>query len=259
MANVENIVKIMNFHSLVRIEKSKEEAEKHFAVEQQLTNMIAQILYNKNLNIDKKIIRENQKGMILNIYIGNDLGFCGNFNSVINVELKKDLEAKKIIIGKKINNEDPNVILNITKEDFYKEFKSVEEIIYEYIKNKKIKELNVIYNRYYNVNDIRFEKKRIFPIDINETDINIEVDYTIETDIANVLNSMISLYLTYEIKILEINSWASENVMRERVTRESIKKIEEFSEEKAKSERKQKKLESFRKQLNNYRVGEESI
>ena len=73
MANVENIVKIMNFHSLLRVDKAKRKAEKYFAVEKELTTMISQILYNRNLNIDLKILDEADTGVTLNFYLGNDL------------------------------------------------------------------------------------------------------------------------------------------------------------------------------------------
>ena len=64
MAEIKNIVKVMNFHSLLRIDKSKAKAEKYFAIEQQLDDMMYEILYNKNLNLDKKIIKENPNGEI---------------------------------------------------------------------------------------------------------------------------------------------------------------------------------------------------
>ena len=62
------------------------------------------------------------------------------------------------------------------------------------------------------------------------------------------------LCICYQIKIFEANSWASENVMRERITRESLKKIEEIEVEKQKQERKDKKQKAFKKQISNYRI-----
>lgn len=37
----------------------------------------------------------------LNIYIANDYGFCGNFNSQIARQIRQDKDDYKIIIGKK--------------------------------------------------------------------------------------------------------------------------------------------------------------
>ena len=67
------------------------------------------------------------------------------------------------------------------------------------------------------------------------------VDYVVETDIDEFISSVMVLCICYQIKIFEANSWASENVMRERVTRESLKKIEEIETEKEKEERKETK------------------
>ena len=54
---------------------------------------------------------------------------------------------------------------------------------------------------------------------------------------------------SYQIKILEQNSLAAENVMRQRTTTESIKKISSLEEEKEIFDRKIRKYKSFQKQL----------
>ena len=251
MANIRNIVKVMNFHSLVRVDKAKKNSEKYFIIENELKDFIYKIIYNKNLNLDKKSYMPNQDGFILNIYIGNDLGFCGNFNSQLTSTMKMDSDSKKIVIGKKIIRKTDDVILNITKEEFYRDFSKIEEIIYKNIFSNKIKEINVLYNKYYTVNDIRFEKVRLFPIDSNG-DSNLKVDYVIETDINELIANLLALYLCYEIKIIESNSWASENVMRQTITKESLKKLDEIEEDKTRRIRKEKNSESFKRQINNY-------
>ena len=48
------------------------------------------------------------------------------------------------------------------------------------------------------------------------------------------------------------NSYASENVMRQSITSESLKKIEEIEEENIRKERKEKKKKSFKKVIENY-------
>ena len=120
----------------------------------------------------------------------------------------------------------------------------------------KLKEINVIYNHYYNVNDIRFEKKTLFPVELEKDfvkEINLDVDYVIEADIKEVITSILALYLCYQIKILESNSWASENVMREKVTRDSIDKIAELENEVHQREVKEKKYKEFKSQISNYK------
>lgn len=257
MSSIENIVKVMNFHSLIRVDKAKKEASKYFSVEDELTKLLYQIYDNKNLKLDKKIMLENPDGIVLNIYIGNDLGFCGNFNHLLRKAIKEDKNAYKIIIGKKtFFTDDDKILLKIEKDKFLEEYPKIDNIISDYIKEKKVKSINVIYNHYYTVNDIKFETKRLFPVTISkelEKDVDIDADYVIETDVNEFLSNVISLCICYQIKIFESNSFASENVMRERVTRESIKKIDEINEENIRQELKVKKEKNFKKEIDNYK------
>ena len=94
---VKSVVKVMNFHSLLRVDSSKKRAEKLFAYESELTNFVDNIVNNRNLILDKKIFKMNQNGKELNIYIANDLGFCANFNSNVNSEIKHNENCDKII------------------------------------------------------------------------------------------------------------------------------------------------------------------
>ena len=259
MTSVRNIVKVMNFHSLIRVDKAKREANKYFDVEKDLTNLLYSIVNNKNLRLDKKMYVENPDGIVLNIYIGNDLGFCGNFNQQLHSAILSDNDAYKIIIGKKLLNiEDDKTLLKIEKDCFFDEYPKIEALIKDYIINKKIKEINIVFNYYHTVSEITFERVKVFPIDIDSFkdkvgEVNLEADYVIETDIDEIITSIIVLYICYQVKVYESNSWASENIMRERVTRESIKKIDEREEEKTRQEKKEKKDKNFKKQINNQR------
>lgn len=257
MARIKNVVKVMNFHSLIRVDKAKKEAEKYFNVEDELSKLLYEIINNKNLRLDKKILLENPNGMVLNIYIGNDLGFCGNFNQLIQKAIIEDKEAKKIIIGKKtFHIQDENILLKIDKDNFVEECNKIDELISQLINEKKIKEINVVYNRYINISEIVFERKKLFPVEIQEQrkeELNLDIDYVIETDVNELVTSLLSLCICYEIKIYESNSWASENIMRQQVTRESIKKIEEREEEQIKRDRKEKRQKDFKRQIDNYK------
>jgi F0F1-type ATP synthase gamma subunit len=258
MANIENIVKVMNFHALLRVDKSKKYAEKFFGFEQQLNKVMCEIYFNKNLKFDKKISFEKEDGDIVNFYIGNDLGFCGNFNSLVSGTLKKERNVKKIVIGRKMNYVDDNTLFVMQKEDFDKEFPKILELMFNYINERRLKEVNVIYNHYYNTNDIRFEKKRLFPVELEKPEgLNFDVDYANETSISKILSSLLAYYICYEVKIAESNSRASENIMREKITHEAKQKITARNEEKAKATRKEKKYKNFKKQLGNYRKVDE--
>lgn len=258
MSSVKNIVKVMNFHSLIRVDKAKKKAAKFNEVEKELIKTLASLVYNNNLRLDKKLLNANPKGEVLNIYIGNDLGFCGNFNNQIQSAIRNDKDSYKIVIGKKMSHiKDDKILLFIHKDDFPTEYVKINEIISEYIKEKKAREINVIFNYYHSVSNITFEKKKLFPVELDQSileGVNTNIDYVVETDIDNFINSVMVLCICYQIKIFESNSHASENVMRERVTRESMKKIEEREEEQFKEERKEKKQKAFKKQISNYRI-----
>lgn len=249
MTNVENIVKVMNFHSILRVDSAKKKANKIIKTEEELNKLIQNIYHNKNFNLDKKLIKSNVDGEIINIYIGNDLGFCGNFNTTINSTIMKDNESKKIIIGKKINDHISNIIFYTDKDDFLNEFNKIEEIIRNYFKEDKIKEINIIYNHYYNINSFDFTIKKVFPIDIKDNELDLSYDYILETDVNDILTRLIVLYICYEIRICECNSWAAENVMRQQVTKDALDRIEEITAEKNFEELKVKKDQDFQKQI----------
>jgi ATP synthase F1 gamma subunit len=251
---IKSVVKVMNFHSLLRVDSSKKNAEKHMGYEQAVSEFIDNIVNNKNLILDKKMISMNDNEIDLNIYIANDLGFCGNFNSNINEVLKQDLENDKIIIGKKIIKDKsyPNVILSMTKDEYFENNFEITRIMFESIKNKKYKSINLIYNHYYNVSRIERVKKRILPLDKTEGKKDqYQYDFAVEGEINSILLNIISLYLGYEIKVAVENSYASENIMRQMITKESLKKIDEMEEEKEREERKEKKNKNLKKQLDN--------
>lgn len=253
MANIKNVVKVMNFHSLLRVDKAKRKADNYKALEEEILSFMNKVLNNKNLNLDKRLITSKPDGKIVNFYIGNDLGFCGNFNSSVKHVAEEDKGVIKIVVGEKIFMNKDDVALNIVKEDFYNDFKKVEDIIKPLLINRRIKEINAIFNRYYNVNNIKLEKKKLFPLEFDDSK-NTE-DFVIETDASSMFEDLLLLYIECELQIIESNSWAAENIMRQNLTSESLKKIDEIEEEKQKQVRKEKKYQAFKKQMANYRKG----
>jgi len=254
MANIKNIVKVMNFHSLVRVDKAKRDAQKFYNVDKELDKILYQLVNNYNLKLDKRILLANPNGITLNIYIANDMGFCADFNTSVRKAISDDKDAKKIIIGKKVFDakNDPNVLLQLQKKLYLEEYKKIDDIIYRNIRERKVKEINVIYNRYINVNDIVLDRKKVFPISIDDNgyqDVKLSNDFVIETDVDSLFYNIVALLICYQVQLLERSSWASENVMRERVTRESKKKIEEIEEAKKLAKRKEKNELDFKKQI----------
>ena len=229
---IKNVVKVMNFHSLLRVDSARKKAEKYFQTESELNKMIATILFNKNLILDKKLLSVKRNAQILDIYIGNDYGFCGGFNSDISNDIEKNPSNYKIVIGKKITVKTENVLLRIDKENFLTDFCQIEEVIHNAISEMKYKEINIIYNKYITINSFSFVRKTVFPVNFESDDKKeYNEDFVVETDIKDMLINLITLYICYQIRIAEANSWAAENVMRQQITRESLKKIDEIEEQ----------------------------
>lgn len=254
---IRNVVKVMNFHSLLRVDTARKNAEKYFEYEREITDFADNILNNRNLILDKKILKLNKEDKPLNVYIGNDLGFCGNFNTNVNDLAKADANVDKIVIGKKITNEKQNVILSMTKDEYPNKIGEIEDILYDTILNAKYSEVNIIYNHYYNISKIELRRKKILPIEnIKEEEIQSKKqhleDFAIEGDINSILRNIIVLYLSYEIKIATENSFASENIMRQTITKESLKKLDEIEEANLRKERKVIKNKNFKKVLENF-------
>jgi len=251
---VKSVVKVMNFHSLLRVDSSKKRAEKFFEYEKELTDFVSNILNNKNLILDKKMINLNPEGKDLNIYIANDLGFCGSFNSNVNFNLKNDNNCDKIVIGKKIIKKNDDVIFAVTKEEYPENINKIETILLEGIRQEKYKTVNIIYNHYYNISKIELVKKRILPLEndvLEKKDGKYKEDFVVEGNINEILANIMVLYLSYEIKIATENSYASENIQRQMVTKESLKKIDEIEETKRTQLRKEVKMKNFKKLLDN--------
>ena len=49
MSKIKNIVKVMNIHSLLRVDKSRKVADQFLVTENELTNLIDQIYFNENM------------------------------------------------------------------------------------------------------------------------------------------------------------------------------------------------------------------
>lgn len=244
----------MNFHSLLRVNNAKKIAERFFEYEKEITNFVDNILNNRNLILDKRVLKTPAKGKELNIYIANDLGFCGNFNSSVHKEMVKDENADKILIGSKImKKKTNNVLLSMSKEEYKDNIYKIEAILQDAIQKMKYSKINLVYNHYFNISNIELIRKTLLPLDRKSDGIeDYKEDFVVEGEINDILLNIIVLYLSYEIKIAEENSYASENIMRQMITKESLKKIEEIEEENIRVERKIRKAKVFKKTLEIY-------
>ena len=97
---------------------------------------------------------------------------------------------------------------------------------------------------------MHLDKTRLFPIEppkLKDTS-----DFVIEADGKIMFTDLILLYIDCKLQIIESNSWASENIQRENLTNESLRKIDEIEEEKLKIKRKEK-IKNLRAVINSPR------
>lgn len=249
---IKNVVKVMNFQALLRMDKALKQADKYRDVGKEITTILGRIMYNKNLILDKKILTPDATKPKLNIYIANDYGFCGNFNAEISKQIRKDKDCYKIIIGKKIIYNDDKILLKIEKEDFLKKFIDIEKCIEEAIESMNYSQVNVFYNHYHSLTSFEFVKIQLFPVEF-KGDYYEGEDFVIETDINRVIGSLMTFYICYQLRMCESISYAAENVLRSQITSSALDKIKEREEEMRHEEIKRKKEISMLKSVENFK------
>ena len=249
---IKNVVKVMNFHSLLRVDKSRKQAESYRNVGEEITKIIKSIVYNKNLVLDKKVITPDPTMQKLNIYIANDYGFCGNFNSQVSRQIRKDKDDYKIIIGSKIVYNDEKTILKIDKDNFYNEFNKIEEAIDSAVRNRTYSEINLYYNHYNSNTSFEFRKLTLFPVEF-DGEYETKNDFVIETDITSMIQSLLTFYILYELRMCECISRAAENILRSQITSEALETIEEMEIEQINQTRREKKSKLVKKTVENFK------
>lgn len=251
--NIKIIVKVMNFHALLHVEAARKKAKKYFWLEQEISGMIDLILNNRNFILDKQTLRVDPTKPALNIYIGSDYGFCGSINSQVNDLLMADNDSEKIVIGKKLYSTCPNTLLCIKREMFDTNYSAVEELLERSIQEMRHSSINIIYNHYHNVCNISLYKKQIFPASFKKTSgREYTEDFVVEDKVDKLLTSLVLFYLNCEVKIAAVNSFASENIMRQNATSESLKKIDEWQVEEQRLIRKEEKQKTLKKVLDSF-------
>ena len=117
---------------------------------------------------------------------------------------------------------------------------------------KEHSQINLIYNHFYNTSRIEITKKKIFPFDIEVGTKVYTEDFFVEGDANRILYNLLTSYVNYEVKIAEVNSYASENIYRQNSTSESLKKIEEIEAEQLVQIRKERVAKEFEKVIDNF-------
>lgn len=250
--NVKAVVKVMNFHALLRVDAARREADKLSAMEEELSAMMRIILSNRNLRLDKKIRLPDPKKPVLRIYIGSDFGFCGSVNTGVLSALHQDSHDEKLAVGKKLRR-GADAALFLTREEFAADFARVRRYLERAVLERPWSAVELIYNHYYDLGTIRQERRRIYPMEAREPELESQWDdFVIEGDVESLLNDMTVSCLAYEVKIAAASAWAAENVLRQAATSESLKKLDEMEEEEGRRERKAKNQAAFRKTIDSY-------
>ena len=252
MSSIKNVVKVMNFHSLLRVDKARKKAEKYLSVGEEITKILTEILYNKNLVLDKQILMPDKTKPILDIYIANDYGYCGDFNSSIRRAIMKNVDNYKIIIGSKIVYKDNKTVLKLEKDLFNQEFTQIRHYIDKSLLDMSYREINIYYNHYYTSTTFEFKKVNVFPLEF-KGEYYSGVDYTAETNLQNMLKSLVAFYICYQLKMCECISEAAENLNRNQITSMALDKIEEKEEEKRNQYLRKRNEEACFKNVENYK------
>lgn len=247
------IVKVMNFHSLIRVDSAKRQATKYMQMEKEVSEIIDMIVNNRNFILDKTMFQVDETKPPLNIYFGSDFGFCGSINFAVNKKIAEDTDGVQVLVGRKLRSGRTGDVIKINREDFMSRYQEVETLLYEGIRNNSFSAINVIYYQYNNISSIELTEKKVFPYDIKKHgNESYKEDYYVEGDMNSILINLITSFLNYEIKIAAVSSFASENIFRQNSTSESLKKIEEIEAEELAEVRKEKTQKEFKKVIDSY-------
>lgn len=253
--SLKNVVKVMNFHSLLRVDRSRREAAKYSQMEGMVLEMLDNILHNRNVILDIRALQVKKDMPQLCIFLGSDLGFCGNLNNLVRRSLAQTPEAYDVVtIGKKLKVYGyDNVILHMTREDFAKDHTGLLEIMGQGLREKAYSSVRLVYNHYHNSSEVEFVDKVIFPMPeglFGET--MYTEDFVCEGSMQDILLDLVELYMVYELEIAAQVSLAAENITRQNITTESLKKIDERDELARQAARRAVKDREFAKVLDNY-------
>ncbi|MCD8197720.1 MAG: F0F1 ATP synthase subunit gamma [Lachnospiraceae bacterium] len=251
---IKNVVKVMNFHALIRVDAAKRKAKRYQMMEREVMSMLDQIMNNRNLTLDKNILKPGEGKPTLTVYLGSDYGFCSNYNSLVNGEIDRNPDGDKILIGKKLRRNADHVLLRMDQDELESREREVEELLKTSILRRQHSAIDVVFVRYINAAECRKDVHRIFPIEIpkDASPEDYKDDFMIDGEIESLIMELTATWLLYEIQIIRTSGYASENILRQNTTSESLKKIDEIEEEQRMEERREKRAEEFSKVIENY-------
>lgn len=252
--NIKTIVKVMNFHALLRVDRAHREADQYQMLEREVARMIDIIQNNRNFILDKWTLTAREGAPRLRIYIGSDLGFCGAANASVNAMLDQEAPENTVVtIGRKVRKREL-VDLSIQREEFEARYGEIEAILIDGVRRRRFSGIDLCYDHYYNMTHIEPVCKTIFPVHVERTDQETYTeDFALEgADIDTIMEDLIVTYLNYEVRTAAVNAYAAENILRQNATNESLKRVEEMEAEARWEERKQRNERAARKVIDSY-------
>ncbi len=252
--NIKTVVKVMNFHALLRVDRARREADQYRRLEREVARMIDIIQNNRNFILDKWIFLPREDAPRLRIYIGSDLGFCGAVNASVNARLAAESpENAVILIGRKLHSPGP-ADLSIGRDEFEARYGEIEAYLSEGVRRRKYSGVDILYDCYYNMTHIEPVEKTIFPIRLERDDLETYTeDFAVEgPDINTMMEDLLVTYLNYELKSAVVNAFAAENILRQNATNESLKKVEELETQERWALRKAQNEAAARKVIDSY-------
>lgn len=255
--NVKSVVKVMNFHSLLHVDMARRRADRYSSMKNELESMMRIVLNNRNLRLDKHIKLPDPSLPKLRIYLGSDLGFCGSVNSSVSNVMAGDAGSEKIVVGKKLRKP-KEVSLYVTREDLNDRFPEIRNYLDEAVRKRSWSAIELVYNHYYNLSTIKQEIRRIYPLEMNDFEVteaeklSVLDDFMFEGDADRMIEDMAVSYLAYELRIAIASAYASENIMRQNATSESLKKLDEAEAEAIRIMHKERNLKAVQKTTDSY-------
>ena len=252
--NIKAIVKVMNFHALLRVDRAHKEADQYQMLEREVARMVDIIQNNRNFILDRWVLQPKEGAPRLRIYIGSDMGFCGAVNASVNSVLDKEAPENTVIsIGRKLHQRG-TVTLSVTRDEFEPRYAEIEALLAEAVRKRKYSGIDIIYDHYYNMSHIELLEKTIFPVEFERsTQETYKEDFSVEGgDVNELMEELLITYLNYEVKSAAVNAFASENILRQNATNESLKRIDEMEERALWAERKERNLVAARRVIDSY-------
>ena len=218
------IVKLINFQSLLKISKFKNDIEPYQKLSKDIIKIINELIYNKNIYFDKSKLLPDGTKPKLNIYIANDKGLCASFNIDIIKKIREYPDDYKIIIGKKIAFKDDMTLLRIDTDMFEKKLTEIQRIINDGLNEIKFSEINLFYIGYNNYTEYSLNEVELFPLEFDGKYYDGQ-EFVCKTDVLEVIKGLMSMYICYQIYIGVYSNMVCENIERKKTTDNSLKKI----------------------------------